>query len=387
MSTIDTIRCISVSYKNADENIRGRLAFDHKSAEDIMKSAVTGKITECVMLCTCNRTEAYFCTSDTSDDGREAVTELMSEFGGISSEELSEYVRFYQGRSALRHLYRVASGIESMVIGEDEILGQLKKAYSAAKSAGTVSYKLNLAFQGGVSCAKKIKTDTLISKMSVSTATLAANAAAQLSDIVSVLVMGGTGKIGSTVIKNLLSHKNVKVYATARSHNRDFITEFNSTKICTVDYADRYEYIDKCDCVISATSSPHYTVTANNVRKNCSKERKRLFIDLAVPKDIEPSVSEIYGANYIGIDRFEELARENNEIKLDSVSAAKEIIEVYLQELEKELALHDFLPKMQSVKSAAERIGFDKMIYAMRDRLSADEFSALLDAMKELEEK
>lgn len=387
MATIDTIKCISISYKNAGENIRGRLTFDGKTAEKFIQSAAVGLITECVLLCTCNRTEVYFCTADMSGDGREIITNFLSDFSGIPAEELSEYIRFYQGRSALRHLYRVASGIESMVIGEDEILGQLKNAYSAAKTAGTVSYKLNLAFQGGISCAKKIKTDTLISKTSVSTATLAANEAAKLSDSVSALVIGGTGKIGSTVIKNLLSHKNVKVYATVRNHNGDFTTEFNSTKICTIDYDDRYEYINKCDCVISATSSPHYTVTANNLRKNCTDEKHRLFIDLAVPSDIEPSVSETTGAKYIGIDRFEELARENNEIKLDSVSVAKEIIEVHLQELEKELALHDFLPRMQAAKTAAEKMGFEKVIYRMRDRLSADEFTAMLGALKELEEK
>lgn len=387
MATIDTIKCISISYKNADKNIRGRLTFDNNTAERFMQSAVSGLITECVLLSTCNRTEVYFCTHDAKDDGRKSVEELLSDFCGIPSEKLSEYIRFYQGLNALRHLYRVANGIESMVIGEDEILGQIKNAYMTAKAAGTVSYMLNLAFQGGVSCAKKIKTDTLISKTAVSTATLAANEAAKISDSVSVLVIGGTGKIGSTVIKNLLSHKNVKIYATARSHNRDFMTKFSSTKICTVDYNSRYEYINKCDCVISATVSPHYTVRLDSVRKNCTEKRNRLFIDLAVPSDIEPSVSYLDGADYIGIDRFEELARENNELKLDSISAAKEIIDSHLQELEKELALHDFFPKMQSVKSAAEKMGFEKMIYSMRDSMTAGGFTELLDAMKELEEK
>ncbi|MDD6345823.1 MAG: glutamyl-tRNA reductase, partial [Oscillospiraceae bacterium] len=163
------MNCLSISYKNADIDIRKKFAFP----EDVQKAfseklIYCGNVQECVILCTCNRTEVYFCGNKNSVSD---VKKFLSEYSGISESDFIRYIRFFSKKNAVSHLFRVACGIESMVIGEDEILGQLKKAYSLAYENKTVSHRLNIIFQSAVTCAKKVKTDTELSKTSVSTAT------------------------------------------------------------------------------------------------------------------------------------------------------------------------------------------------------------------------
>ena len=138
--------------------------------------------------------------------------------------------------------------------------------------------EVHMIFQGAIACAKKINTETELSKTSVSTATLAAKEAAHYKDNVRVMLLGASGEIGSLVLKNLLSYKNVTVLATARSHRNALEYISDDPKLELIPYEKRYERIGECDCIISATSSPHYTVTADMLNDNENK----LFIDLAV---------------------------------------------------------------------------------------------------------
>mgnify|MGYP000755392017 FL=1 len=265
-----------------------------------------------------------------------------------------------------------------MVIGEDEILGQLKRAYAFAKDNGTVAYELNMCVQAAVACAKKIKTETAISKTSVSVATLASNEAAKFKDgELNVLVIGATGKVGSTVVKNLLSHKGISVTVTSRKHKAE--TVFENTGANVIDYDERYKAFDFADCVISATSGPHYTVTYYDLKNNIKTEKSRLFIDLAVPPDIDENVPKISGARLINIDCIKQLANENNALKLDSVESAKEIIFEEIEVLKKDLAFHEFLPCMQSVKNAMPSDFSEKFIYKLKSDVSAEEFARILE--------
>ena len=374
--------CISVSYKSADINLRRKLAF---SKEDCCKISFrilsTGYVTQCVMLSTCNRTEVYFCGGKGSE---KCVIQTICDNAGISKSFLSKHLLFFGGDNAIMHLFKVASGIDSMVIGEDEILGQTKTAYLLAKENNTVSYELNMVFQAAFACAKKIKTETALSKTSVSVATLAANEAAKLGSDIKVLVIGASGKTGSTVLKNLVSHKNVSVIATLRNRN-SYFSFIQDTKTTIVDYNKRYEYIKDVDCVISATSSPHYTITYYDLKKYLSDEKKRLFIDLAVPPDIDNSIIQLNGASLVNIDYFEKLARDNNALKMDSVDIAKEMIAEEADKLKKDLVFHEFLPSLNMVKENLSDKPIEKIIYRMKSDLSANEFSAFLNTLKTFE--
>lgn len=371
--------CISVSYKSADIELRRKLAFDEKTCTKITSELISGNyVSECVILCTCNRTEVYFCGKKGAEN---SVAGALAANAGISDELLSKHRMFFCDEGAITHLFNVACGIDSMVIGEDEILGQTKAAYSSAKENNAVSYELNMIFQAAIACAKKIKTETVLSKTSVSVATLAANEAARFADSVNVLVIGASGKTGSTVLKNLVSHKNVSVKATLRRHNSNlkFIEDFG---IETVDYKNRYEHIQNADCIISATSSPHYTIALYDLKKHLSDERKRLFIDLAVPPDIDNSITSLKGVRLINIDYFEQLAKDNNALKIDSVETAKAIIAAETDTLKKDLLFHDFLPLLDRVKGDLSDKPIEELIYKMKSDTSSQVFSGFLNVLK-----
>ena len=374
--------CISINHKSASSDIRARFAFTAEQRKTLMTSLISEKVEQCMVLCTCNRTEIYFCGDP--DSCIETVRKGLAELAGVNSEDISRYIMIFYGKSAVNHLFRVECGIESMVMGEDEILGQTKNAYREAKECGAAGFELNMIFHAATACAKKIKTCTALSKASASVATLAANEAARLGEKVNVLVIGATGKIGSTTVKNLISHKNVSVTVTLRSHSSAFAADsFRSVQ--TVDYSQRYAAARECDCVISATSGPHFTITAKELVEKCENHIPELFIDLAVPPDIDRSVAKLDGVRLVGIDSFERLAEENNAMKADSAEAACEIIAEETDKLYKTLLFHDFLPHMNKIKEKAEEMPFEKLLYKLRDELDSEQLAAVFRTLRRLE--
>lgn len=372
---IKVLYCVSVSYKKANIDLRQKLAFSKEDCGRISSLLINaGIVDNCVVLSTCNRTEVYFSGGAFA---QELVINALSEAACAARERLARCTVFYSGDNAAEHLFRVACGLESMVVGEDEILGQTKEAYLFAQNHGTASYELNVTFQAAIACAKRIKTETQLSKTSVSVATLAANAASAFAPDVSALVIGASGKTGSTVLKNLLSHKNVRVAAAVRS--RDSAKSIIDGKaVTTVDYDRRYDCIESSNCIISATSSRGYTITSDSLKPHISDNKKRLFIDLAVPRDIESGVSKLGGVQLIDLDLFQKLAKDNNTRKLKSVCLAEQIIEQELDRLKKDLIFHDFLPTLRSVKERGDAESIEKMIYKMKDESSAEEFKSFL---------
>ncbi len=368
--------CISINHKNAPSEVRGRFALTEDKIINAEKTLAEHGIAQSVIVCTCNRTELYFvgedrCCADTA-------AEVLAECAQQEIGDISVYLRTYYNEKALRHLFRVTCGIDSMIIGEDEILRQIKEAYSQAHSGGFTGFELNTIFQSAIACAKRIKTDTALSKTPVSWATLAANEASALSANVNVLMIGASGKIGSSALKNLLAHRNVNVTATVRAKDIGSVIQ----GVRAVPYSERYKYADEADCIISATASPHYTLTAKALSAVLKTPKPRLLIDLAVPPDIERSAASLSGVRLMNIDDFGSLAEENNSVRLGSIEQAEEIISEDICDLQKKLAFHDFMPFIGDFRSRLSDIGADGLLYLLRDDLGSAEFSAVLEALK-----
>lgn len=357
--------CVSVSHRLADISIRGRLAFS-----DNEKTAFTRLVkadTNIVILSTCNRIELY------SDKGSvEYIMDRLCGFKNISAAELKNYVNIFEGNSAIRHLYRVACGMDSMILGEDEILGQVKDAYYFANGISDVGYELHTIFRGAITCAKKIKTDTFISKTSVSVGTLVGNMVAERG-IKNVLIIGIRGKIGEITAKNIKAH-GINITGTSRTHNAAERIDYGDIDI--IPYSKRYDYIDRAEAVISATASPHYTITYSETARHTNKSK--LYIDLAVPKDIDESIVNIKGSELYNIDYFKTLAENNNKIKLKEADRAEIIIDEMTDDVIKELYFHSILKNMDNIKSAMDSLGYEKIIYKARDNMSAKEFKKFI---------
>lgn len=370
------MECISISFRSAAQEMRGRLAFSKEEAEAFVEAAGCA-----VLLSTCNRTEVYIAGEGTDFTLPER---LLSEKSGIAATRLREISRRFSGKKATEHLYRVTCGMDSMVVGEDEILGQVREAYLRSCSLGKTGYELNAVFQGALACAKKIKTQTDISKASASIATLASaevfhfQTAEAKKDGLEVLLIGGSGRMGSSLLKNLLGRTGIHVTATRRSHG---LSETESGKLEIADYLDRYLYLDRADVILSATESPHYTLTAGEAAKRLCTRKNRLFLDIAVPADIDPEMGELPGCRLVSIDDFERLARENNRRKLQAVKDAQEILDAELDEMYKSLAFHKAAGKMEEFRARFEGYSFDKLLYYLRDHLDAPAFESLLGAL------
>lgn len=365
---------ISINYKNVKTNIRERYAFDRETAILFLQRLKKDGITEEVYLNTCNRTEVY------GNGNYEAAVKAMAEFSSVDPSSLREDAFIFEGESAIRHLFRVTAGIESMVIGEDEVLGQMKGAYDLSREQGFTDFFFNKVFQAAITAAKKIKTDTELSKRSVSVATIAASKCHKFMDgHKKILVIGASGDTGGKLVKNLISYHDSTIYATVRNNH---VTE---KELNLVPYRDRYHYIDCADVIISCTKSPHFTVTYSRIKSEEIENKPRLFIDLAVPRDIDEDVLKLAQSELITINDIEALARENNEIKKAEIVVAEEIIEETVDELLKTLYFHEFLEAFDSKKNE-HTIDFSKFIYHYRDIATAEEFASFLKVLRRMGE-
>lgn len=404
-----SIQLISISHKTAPLLVREKFAFSKDVQEDILMELYGSVfIEECVLVSTCNRTEVYtLCRENARErDIYEFVQGVLLRRAQVENQaDIGNIFRFYGNEKAIHHLFLVASGLDSMVIGEDQILGQVKDAQNMAVKLGTCKTYLNTFFRYAITASKKVKTDTRLSKTPVSTAIICIRAAQSYLgtlDDKNIMIIGASGKIGSVVLKNLLSDYNANVFVTVRDlnslnpgcvsgepHGR---TPNGYTRI---PYDRRYEYLADMDVVISATSSPHYTLTYDSVEKhlvfgrNGEAVKRRAFMDLAVPLDIESRIGTLPGVLCSNIDDFGKTAKSNNEIKLREAKVAREILEEYETAFRKWMIFQISLPKMREVRNLiiqeAQNKGLqkalDKFFYRVRESADPKQLEVFMECL------
>ena len=205
-----------------------------------------------------------------------------------------------------------------------------------------------------------------------------------------VMVIGGTGQIGGIVLKNLYSMKGLHIYSTIRNVTLTHDAHMKSESNTLIDYKDRYEYLDQMDVVISATASPHYTLTCARVKEKLVTDKPRVFVDLAVPVDIEESIAGLPRTFFYNMDDFEELARANNQAKKQAVRQAGEILEEYQKDFMCWMIFQQAVPQLQAVKAwmeeEAEKKGLgraiDKLFYRIRENAEPEELRAFLRCIR-----
>lgn len=308
------MKCLSLDHKKAGVAVRRRFAFSSAQRAELERLFPEGA----VALVTCNRTELYFCGEKA--DGTAALRSIAGTDCGMFA--------YYGGGDAERHLFRLAAGLESMLIGEDEILGQIKDCYGQARADGR-SGRLDAVFQAALACGRRVRRETEISSFACSVATLAANEVFRFcKGKVRVLLVGATGRIGSSVLKNLAAKGRAEITATERRHR--FAAEAEGVR--SAPYGERYALLKDCDAVISCTASGHTVFEAEKTSACVADGRDRLFIDLAVPPDIDAGIGSFAGCRLIGIDGLSAAAEENNAKKKQAAEAAEKIAEACVWE-------------------------------------------------------
>lgn len=387
------ILLLSLSFKNTPQKVREYFAFGDEDKKKLLLTLCSEEpIDEAAVLVTCNRTEIYISTHEENTNTLiSLILKKCEDIIGTDIEHLRDYILCYTGRGAVSHLYMVSAGLDSMLIGEDQILGQVKDAIEFARKCNTSHLYLNTLFRDAVTEAKKIKTETLISKSGVSTATLALRVAKdELSGFEGkkLLIIGASGKIGSIVLKNALSYDFSQIYVTKRSHNIDMSPNAEG-KVSIIEYNDRYKYVDDADIIISSTSGPHFTLTMEHIKNNLSKACKKIFVDLALPCDIDERVRSLEGVSYYNMDDMKKYAKENNEKKKLSIEKAREMaadgVEKFLKwELFQE-NWQVFSDATKSLEKEIARIGerktLEHLFYKIRDNGSLEALQSLIDAL------
>lgn len=376
------MECISINHKTAKSTERQKCFIPKERTEDFLQTIMqVDRVEQCVLLSTCNRTEVYV---QGGENCFKELEEVLAESAGSTGQWVRSLVRRYQGIKAVHHLFRVVCGMESMVIGEDEILGQVRDAYMCAKDAGCTGYELNTIFQAALSCAKRVKTQTLISKTSVSAATLAASEVFHLPmPQKTVLLIGSSGQMGGIILKNLLSQRNIRIIATVRSHNG--ICQSGNPRVENVDYQSRYAYLEEADAVLSATSSPHYTLMAEKVKKALKTPKDRLFLDISMPPDMDGDIAKIENCRLISLDDINKLAEENNRRKEQALMDAEEILAEDLDKICKVLAFHRFTDADAGWRERFGGWSAEKLIYLLRDELDRGSFEAVLKVLQHVD--
>ncbi len=377
------MKCISVNFKTAPEKIRNKFAFTEDEKEKFIFDLKTfSNEIKCIILATCNRTEIYVEYGNTVFS---VLEKLLSQKTGLSISEIRKYARYYENRSAIEHLFKVTCGLESMIVGENEILSQVKQTYQEAQQKKRTGYELNTTFLSALSCAKKIKTQTEISKSSLSYATLACNEIKKFAHARNILnpkimVIGASGKIGSAIISNILNKGlNYKLYATKRIHGSS-LKYISGVEI--VDYLHRFEYLKDIDIVVSATNSPHYTINYDDTVKNILPDKQMLFIDLASPYDIDREIQNLTNCKLITIDYFINIVQSNNQKKEKAVEEAYDILDKELQKIYKNIIYHDAMPVIYSQNQKNKNCSLEKFIYNLKGKLDANDFENVVNQIK-----
>lgn len=378
--------CISVNHKISDTFIREKYALNESEQKNFYKKVRESvNISGCVCLMTCNRNEIYFEGNEVSVN---EIENIYKEIKNINIKNLREHSMRYENKLAIKHLYKVICGLDSAVLGEVEIIRQVKQAYLMAQKEKVTDANLNLIFQGAMQVAKEIADKSKMTRLPVSVGTLTTAAVLDFCkeyENPQILLVGATGAIGTIVLKDITdANKNAKIIATSRKHGEDYFEYKNTNQVKWIHYDNRYEYLENADVVISATNSPHYTFLSEKVEKVCDyKNKQTLFIDLAVPRDVDEDINKIKGCQVKNIDYIKTLAKENNEKKLTEAKKTMLIIEEKVRDIEKQILFRKFMENNKQIIENLENKSATWLLYKLKNSLENEALEQVLDLIGE----
>jgi len=322
-----------INHKTASVSLREKVAFDLQKIEDALISlASLSAVAEGVILSTCNRTEIYCAGS--ADLKAEAILSWLSDYHHVDSTELQDSVFAYDGDDAFRHVMRVAAGLDSLVLGEPQILGQLKSAYASAQSAGTLDSGLPRLFETSFSVAKQVRTDTAIGENAVSVAAAAVAMSRKLfSDLSSsTALLIGAGRTTELVARHL-QQANIERIVVA---NRTLARAKELSSLVSGEAAllgDIPDLLVDADIVISSTASALPILGKGAVERAIKLRKHRPFfmVDIAVPRDIEPQVGDLADVFLYTVDDLSDVIDENRRSREQAAKEAEGIIEQGMQ--------------------------------------------------------
>lgn len=365
-----------VNHTTASVDIREKLSFPESQIPQALQSLKKdAHIQEAVILSTCNRTELY---CNVRDDNK-YVIDWFGEYHSMSRDKLTPLLYQHPSTSAVRHLLRVASGLDSLVLGEPQILGQIKKAYKIAQENGTSGKLLGKLFQHSFNVAKQVRTDTAIGSSPVSVAFAAVRLAQQIFGDLKphTALLIGAGETIELAARHLHASQLGRMIIANRTleRARHLALQFGGYAITLPELS---EHLAEADVVISSTGSPDYILHAPQI-KEALKTRKRrpiFMVDIAVPRDIDPAISKIDDVYLYTVDDLQGVIEENRRSRAEAAKQAEEIIDTQVDHFVSWMQSLGSVETIRAIKTNAEIIQnqvLEKAQHMLKNGKSPDE--------------
>ncbi len=351
---------LRITHKNAQLSVLEGLNFRDVTRASREVSEIPG-VEECVILQTCNRVEIYLSTSPRDEESAEIrVAEYWIKTTGFDADEFYRHLVVSRSSNVQIHLMRLTSGLESMVVGEDQILGQVRDAFKLAKECGTTGSVLAKVFGGAVKMGRMIRVKTGINRGSVSLGSIAANILEKLVEDFEgkkVLIIGA-GRIGALTGKALAARKIAFIFVTNRTYDRAMLLS-KKLNAKVVKFDRLVESLSRVDVAIVATSAPHYILTRSKIEESLKareKGRKLVIVDLSLPSNVENSVTELPGIEMHNIDNLRTIADSNRRIRIKEAKKAEELIQNTMNQITSLQKQEDIKPTIHAAAVSADTI-------------------------------
>jgi glutamyl-tRNA reductase len=349
---------VGVNHRTAAVDVRERLSVAPARMPETLEElrAIDG-IDGAAVISTCNRVEVIVSTS--REDVIDPIVGWLTTRSGTVRAELEKHVYILRHGDVLKHLFRVASGLDSMIIGEPQIAGQVRAAFLASRECGAMSSILSQIFDATMRVEKKVRTETGIGELAVSVPYAAVELARKIFGELKGLqvLLLGAGDMGELTAEHLSSFGLEQIFVANRSFDR------------AVELAERFQgqavkfdgiepYLATCDIVIASTAAPHFVIETGQVERALAARRKRnlFLIDLCVPRNIEPAIASIDGAYLYNIDDLQNVVDANRETRLHKAEEAEQIIDREVEAFRRRLAAQDAVPTIVELQQRIETI-------------------------------
>lgn len=322
-------------------DIRGKLSLS-KKRQSMLREGLLEICKEIIILSTCNRTEIYV----NSDKAYEELIESIFNICNLDK-SLMDYMSHINRDELITHLMELSCGFKSKILGEDQILSQLKEAYKDSLEEGASQRELGRLFQQAIACGKRFRQQANLYEIPVSSASIACKMAKSFKAKNYMLI--GFGEVGTLAAKYILSEDIEKLYVVVRNKK---VLALEDERVEIIDFNEKNDYIEFVDCIISCTSAPHTVL-----RKEEIPENKALDIfDLAVPRDVEADVGELPNIKLFDIDYISALDDENKRLREERMNGCRYVIESFIEEYKQWIELREIAPHIKKIKAYGEAI-------------------------------
>lgn len=350
---------LGLNHKTAPVEVREKLTFPEQTLHDALtRLSKMPAIEGCTILSTCNRTEIYATVLDVKQ-GMGNVRQFLADCLQDEICEIDKYIYTHTLYDSVRHLFKVAAGLDSMILGETQILGQVRLAYQRACEHGATNAILNTLFQQAITVGKRVRTETEIDRNAVSISYAAVELGKQIFGSLEgkAILIIGAGKMSELTAKHLVSNGVTNVWVANRSFDKACVLaeHFGGEAI---HFENLFEYMGKADIVISCTAASHYVIIPENIKDVVAQQPDRplFLIDIAVPRDIHPEVGTIPGVKLYDIDDMQNVVDRNLEERRKEAVKAQKIVEEEITIFLKWLNTQFVTPTIVALKQKGEEI-------------------------------